>query len=261
MNTLTLKQLQWGYQNRNPLSLSIHSGETWVVLGQNGSGKTTLLQTLAGLHPPTQGRIELNGHPLHAHAAKARAQALGILLQTQQAPFPISITDYCKTARYPHGKEPAHLTRDHVARALQAFALTPLQHQTLNTLSGGERQRAALAALLVQDPCFYLLDEPTNHLDLAHQIKVLQCFKEKTTHGRALITSLHDVTQAERIATHALFLFKDGSHCHGPANDLFTEALLSHLYECKLQRHQTPEAVFWQAEMCYNEVTSLGRHA
>lgn len=260
MNTLTLKQLTWGPKQRAPLSLTITAGETWVILGPNGSGKTTLLHTLAGLQPPTQGSIEWNHRPLPTYSAKARAQALGIVFQTHETPFPINIHDYCKAARYPYGKESAALTQTHVMQALNALALTSHQYQRLNTLSGGERQRAALAALLVQNPRFYLLDEPTNHLDLAHQLNLLKQLTMKAAEGHGVITSLHQITQAERLATHALFLFKDGSHLHGKATDLFTEPQLSRLYECKLQRHQTPEAVFWQAEMCYNEVTSFGRH-
>jgi iron complex transport system ATP-binding protein len=259
MTTLTLENLQWGHHTRSPLSLKIHTGEVWVILGQNGSGKTTLLHTLMGLLQPTHGRIIVDDQALHHYSAKDRAKIMGLLFQTHHPIFPITIEAYCKDARYPHGKESANVINEHVVRALKALALTPLKHQTLNTLSGGERQRAALAALLVQDPLFYLLDEPMNHLDLAHQINALKHFTALANHNRGLIISLHNPTQAEQIATHALLLFKDGTHAHGPAATLFTETLLSRLYECKLQRNQHGEAVFWQAEMCYNEVTSLGR--
>ncbi|HEU5280622.1 MAG TPA: ABC transporter ATP-binding protein [Gammaproteobacteria bacterium] len=259
MTTLTLENVQWGPNPRSPLSLVINTGEVWVILGQNGSGKTTLLHTLMGLLPPTSGHILINKQALHHHSAKARAKMLGLLFQTHHPVFPISIEAYCKDARYPHGKESTHTINQHASHALNALGLTPLKHQTLNTLSGGERQRAALAALLVQDPRFYLLDEPMNHLDLAHQIKALQHFTALANDDRGLIISLHNPTQAEQIATHALLLFNDGSHAHGRAATLFTEPMLSRLYECKLQRNQHREAVFWQAEMCYNEVTSLGR--
>lgn len=259
MNTITLNALQWGYRTREPLTLTINTGEVWVILGQNGSGKTTLLHTLMGLLPPTHGRIMIDDQALHHYAAKDRAKIAGLLFQTHQPIFPMTIEAYCKDARYPHGKENKNAVNKHVTSALETLALTSLKHQTLNTLSGGEHQRAALAALLVQDPLFYLLDEPTNHLDLAHQANVLMHFTALTKQGRGLITSLHNPTQAEQIATHALLLFNDGSHAHGPADTLFTETLLSRLYECKLQRVQHAEAVFWQAEMCYNEVTSLGR--
>lgn len=259
MNTLTLEALQWGYHSPAPLSLTIRAGEIWVILGQNGSGKTTLLHTLMGLIPPRQGNIYINNQALKTLPAKTRAKMLGLLFQTQQTLFPLTVQAYCEDARYPHGKEHPQQLEAQVARALETLALTPLKDETLHTLSGGERQRAAFAAVLAQNPWFYLLDEPTNHLDVAHQIKTLKVCKTLANKGHGLITSLHDLTHAEHIATHALLLFKDGSHQHGKAADLFTEPLLSRLYECKLQRSKSSEAVFWRAEMCYNEVTSFGR--
>ena len=39
------------------VSLSVHAGESWFVLGGNGAGKTTLLQTLLGLLPPRAGAV------------------------------------------------------------------------------------------------------------------------------------------------------------------------------------------------------------
>src|ERR1700682_2171933 len=41
------------------LSFALHAGESLVVAGPNGSGKTTLLRLIAGLLPPTAGRITL----------------------------------------------------------------------------------------------------------------------------------------------------------------------------------------------------------
>ena len=43
---------------------SVASDERWVVLGPNGSGKTTL-QSIAGLYlHPSEGEVEVLGHPL-----------------------------------------------------------------------------------------------------------------------------------------------------------------------------------------------------
>lgn len=48
----------------NQISLVINSGDRVAITGGNGSGKSTLLKMMAGIYPPTQGQILINGSVL-----------------------------------------------------------------------------------------------------------------------------------------------------------------------------------------------------
>ncbi|MGZ4810634.1 MAG: ATP-binding cassette domain-containing protein, partial [Thermoanaerobaculia bacterium] len=42
-------------------SLTVATGEILGLVGPNGAGKTTTLRAIAGIHPPTEGRIQICG--------------------------------------------------------------------------------------------------------------------------------------------------------------------------------------------------------
>jgi NitT/TauT family transport system ATP-binding protein len=48
----------------NSVSLTVKSGEVVALLGRSGSGKSTLLRIMAGLIPPSEGKVFSNGNPL-----------------------------------------------------------------------------------------------------------------------------------------------------------------------------------------------------
>jgi putative ABC transport system ATP-binding protein len=55
------------------VTLAVHAGESFAIVGASGSGKTTLLGLLAGLDVPSAGSIRLGGQALEAMDEEARA--------------------------------------------------------------------------------------------------------------------------------------------------------------------------------------------
>jgi iron complex transport system ATP-binding protein len=221
------------------LDLACYEGENWVVLGANGAGKTTLLHTLAGLKPPIHGQVTLAGRDLYTLAARERARKLGILLQDYDASFPATVMETVLTGRHPHLEPFRWEGADDITRAkaaLTAVGLAGLGHRLVTTLSGGERRRVEIATLLVQDTPVCLLDEPINHLDLRHQSEALNLLAARASAPQSLnVFVLHDVNLATRFCSHALLLFGNGEHMHGPLHDTLQRESLERLYRCRLR--------------------------
>src|SRR5260370_26037968 len=59
------------------VSLSVPRGQRRAIIGPNGAGKTTLFNAIAGIVPPTSGRIMFGGHDITKLPLHRRAQ-LGI---------------------------------------------------------------------------------------------------------------------------------------------------------------------------------------
>ena len=128
------------------VDLVVPAGRPTGLLGENGSGKTTLLRTVAGLPPPTQGRIEADPDAI---AYAAHADGLKGAL---------SVAENLRFWRAVFGGPP-------VEPALEAMNLTALAERPAAMLSAGQKRRLGLARLLVTGRPVWVLDEPTVSLD------------------------------------------------------------------------------------------------
>ena len=221
------------------LSLSVHPGQFWGLLGPNGVGKTTLLKTLAGIHPVASGQVLLDGKPMAALKRRQIARRLGMLPQHTDYAFEASCEETALVGRHPHLNAWARESRTDRAMARQALAelgLLDLAGRSCMDLSGGESRRLALAAVLVQDPQLMLLDEPTNHLDPANQVTILNVLGERVRRdNKAAIMALHEVNLATCYCSHVLMLYGDGEWEAGPTAELLDVEKLSRLYRCRVR--------------------------
>ncbi|MFG0317584.1 MAG: ATP-binding cassette domain-containing protein, partial [Planctomycetota bacterium JB042] len=61
-----------GFQAVRDLSFEVGAGEILGLVGPNGAGKTTTLRALAGILPPTSGRLEIGGFDVVDDAVEAK---------------------------------------------------------------------------------------------------------------------------------------------------------------------------------------------
>ncbi len=159
------------------VSLAVQSGEFVTFLGPSGCGKTTLLRGIAGLDPPTTGRILQQGRDI-THLPPSERD-FGIVFQSY-ALFP-NLTVAANVAYGLRGAAwPRARVRDRVAELLGIVGLADQRDKYPAQLSGGQQQRVALARALANEPGLLLLDEPLSALDaivrqhLRQEIRSLQ---------------------------------------------------------------------------------------
>ncbi|OWV29846.1 ABC transporter ATP-binding protein [Halomonas campaniensis] len=226
-----------GRADGTPLNITIEPGQVWGVLGPNGAGKTTLLHTLAGLHAPRSGSVQLNGSVIGQLRRRQVAQCLGLVFQERQDGFPATVLETALIGRHPYLSPWQMEGADDYARAeaaLERLDVAHLHDRLVSTLSGGERQRVAIATVLTQAPDVWLADEPTNHLDLHHQSAVMALIAEQANQGQAVIMCLHDLNLAARWCDHVLLLYPNGEACWGSRDSMLVPSALEDLYRQKL---------------------------
>ena len=143
------------------ISLDVHQGDRFVLLGASGCGKSTLLKAIAGFITPTEGEIRLQGQPVRGPGP----DRMVVFQEFDQLPpwktvlanvmFPLLASRRLGRAE----------ARERALDVLDKVGLASVAHVYPHQLSGGMKQRVAIARALAMQPQVLLMDEPFAALD------------------------------------------------------------------------------------------------
>lgn len=144
-----------------PITLSINDGDFVSVIGPSGCGKSTLLKIMAGLLPPTDGRVMLQGSPV-----VGPRDDIGIMFQEATLlPWRTALENVILPIELRNGSKVAKGERTRALELLDSVGLKDFDTVYPHELSGGMAQRVAICRMLVTEPAVLLLDEPFGALD------------------------------------------------------------------------------------------------
>jgi len=179
------------------VSLAVNAGEIVTLLGPNGAGKTTTMRMLAGLIPPTSGRIAINQIELTDSTAGRVRNAIGLLTEAPGLWERLSVRLNLLTHARLQGVADAGRRVDDI---LRQFDLADRADDVAGTLSKGLKQRVAIARALLHEPAVLLLDEPTSGLDPASARHMRDLILSLRSEGRAVLVSTHNLAEAEELS-------------------------------------------------------------
>ena len=197
----------------NDLSLSIGTGEIFVIMGLSGSGKSTLLRMLNGLLEPTAGSVRFDGEELTALGDRGlrelRSRKISMVFQ-HFALFPHrSVRENAAYGLEVQGVPRAERER----RADEALALCGLagwEKSWPDELSGGMQQRVGLARALATDADLLLMDESFSALDpLIRRDMQDQLLELQKTLKKTIVFITHDLNEATRLGDR-IAVMRDG---------------------------------------------------
>ncbi|ETX02512.1 MAG: hypothetical protein ETSY2_35450, partial [Candidatus Entotheonella gemina] len=150
------------------VSLTIHRGEIFCVMGLSGSGKSTLVRHINRLLEPSEGQIEIEGVDIMSMSPdelrRFRNERIAMVFQNfalmphrsvlDNVAMPLEIRGVNKNRRL-----------EAAAKSLALVELTGWGNKFAHELSGGMQQRVGLARALTADPDILLMDEPFSALD------------------------------------------------------------------------------------------------
>lgn len=209
----------------------VRAGEVTAVIGPNAAGKSTLLRGIAGLHR-ADGTVRVDGG--HPHRTGG-----GILYLPQDPPPPSSITVFEAVLLARRlGRGGGGDAEAQVATTLVELRLDHLPTRRLSDLSGGQRQLVSLAQAVTRRPDALLLDEPTSSLDLSNQLRVLRFVRDLARRQpAAVLTVIHDLALAARIADQVVVLRDGATYAHGTPAEVITPEMLRDVYRVAATVH------------------------
>ena len=173
------------------ISITLNQGELVSLLGVSGGGKTTLFNIIAGLLPPDDGNVILNGKDITNQPGQISYMMQKDLLLPYR-----TIEDNAALPLLLKGVNKRD-ARTQVSHLFAQFGLEGTQKKYPAQLSGGMRQRAALLRTYLFSQDVALLDEPFSALDTLTKRSIHQWYldvMEKIQLTTLFIT--HDIDEA-----------------------------------------------------------------
>ncbi|MDX6375851.1 MAG: lipopolysaccharide transport system ATP-binding protein [Gaiellaceae bacterium] len=177
------------------VDIDVMPGESFGIVGQNGSGKSTLLKLIAGIYPPTEGELHIEGR-------------IGSLLEVGAGfhpDFSGRENVYLNAAVFGISRDyvDAHLDEIIVFAELEEFA-----DQAVKTYSSGMYLRLGFSVAMHINPDILLLDEVLAVGDEAFQQKCQGRIWDFKRGGGTIVFVSHDATSVERLCDRAMLLEK-----------------------------------------------------
>ena len=205
------------------ISLTIHKGETVVVLGKSGSGKSVLIKCMVRLLDADEGKVSILGSDifsLNRTDLNQLRMKIGFLFQGAALYDSLTVRE---NLEFPlrQSDKPQEEIDELVMEVLENVGLEDAVDLMPSELSGGMRKRIGLARSMILKPEIMLYDEPTTGLDpiTAKEISNLILeVQEKYNTTSVIIT--HDI-QCARITADRILILNEGEFvAEGAFNEL-----------------------------------------
>ncbi|WP_367607620.1 AAA-associated domain-containing protein [Legionella sp. W05-934-2] len=189
------------------VNFTLHEGEIVALLGKSGSGKSTLLRIIAGLIPPTSGKVTYRNK-----SVKKPVPGIAMVFQSFALMPWLTVLQNVELGLEAQGV----LREERRKRAIEAIDIIGLdgfESAYPKELSGGMRQRVGFARALVINPDVLLMDEPFSALDVltAENLKsdLLELWQNKQTNTNGILLVTHNIEEAASLADRIIIFGSD----------------------------------------------------
>ena len=209
------------------INLKVEKGDVITILGPSGSGKTTLIRCLDFLERADEGTLHFDEittdfKKLSKSIEKSIQRRIAFVFQNynlfQNKTALENVTEGLIVARKIQKTRAIEIGK----KALDKVGMSERYDFYPSQLSGGQQQRVGIARAIALEPEIILFDEPTSALDPELIGEVLDIMKQLAGEGLPMVVVTHEMSFAQEVSTHSIFM--DGGVIveEGKPSDLFT---------------------------------------
>lgn len=179
------------------ISLHVHPGEIYGLIGPNGSGKTTTIKMAAGLYRPSKGTVRIAGIDIVGSPTKAKRH-LGYIPDDPSSYDRLTGREFMQFVGELYDMD--RKARDQKIETLLAqYHLQTLADGYFEHYSRGTKQKISILAALLHEPALLLIDEPMVGLDPESAAVTKQLLRDFAHRGGSILVSTHSLPVAQDI--------------------------------------------------------------
>ncbi|MBV9249331.1 MAG: ATP-binding cassette domain-containing protein [Acetobacteraceae bacterium] len=223
------------------VDFAVMRGEVVGLVGESGCGKSTLGRMVAGIMPPSDGKVLFEGKDIATLPANQAKQAKLKVQMIFQDPYAslnprLRVSDIVGEAPLVHGIVGRSEFDQYLDAQLRRAGLDPaFKRRYPHQFSGGQRQRIGIARALAVQPEFLVCDEAVAALDVSIQAQILNLFMDlRRELDLTYLFISHDLGVVEHLSDRVLIMYLGRIVESAPAEEVFahpnhpyTQALLA----------------------------------
>ncbi|XP_022703186.1 retinal-specific ATP-binding cassette transporter-like isoform X3 [Varroa jacobsoni] len=194
------------------LSLEFYQKEISVLLGHNGAGKTTAMSILAGLLPPTSGKVYINGLNVQKNTTAARRD-IGLCPQHNALFDDLTVREHLVFFARIRGANSQNAEKE-ANESIMQFEFFPQEGVLARNLSAGIKRRLCMANAMIGGSSIVILDEPTTGMDPEVRRRVWTILQE-ARQDRTILMTTHDMNEADFLGDRIAILANGKLKCTG----------------------------------------------
>ncbi len=199
MEALELQDVRKSYGNREAvhgISLTVHEGEIFGLIGHNGAGKTTTLRMISTLLRITSGSISVFGHDVATEPDEVR-RIISYLPEDAGAYKDLTGRQYMEfmASFFASGEEKAEMVR----KGIELADLGERIDSKVDTYSKGMMRRLLIARAIMPSPRLAIMDEVTSGLDVINAYEVREVIRSIAKTGVTVIMSSHNMFEVDML--------------------------------------------------------------